>query len=221
LFMTILALEFSSRQRSVAVAHGGFVVGEAIEAGERHTAAFAMIEKVLARANLEREQVEAIAVGLGPGSYTGIRAAIALAQGWQLARGTKTIGVSSVAAMAAQAQTEKIFGRVSVIVDAQREEFYIATYEIAETTYMEIEPLKILPRSEVQLRATKGEILIGPEAAKFSSGGRAIFPHAKAVAELAAKAKNFLPGEKLEPIYLREINFVKAGPPGSGLPPVK
>ena len=48
-----------------------------------------------------REAIEAIAVGLGPGSYTGIRAAIALAQGWQLAREVKTLGVSSVAAMAA------------------------------------------------------------------------------------------------------------------------
>jgi len=218
LFMTILALEFSSRQRSVALAHGGFVASEAIETGERNTAAFAMIEKVLAQAKLEREQVEAIVVGLGPGSYTGIRAAIALAQGWQLARGTKTMGISSVAAMAAQAQTEKIFGRVNVIVDAQREEFYIATYEIAETACLEIEQLKILPRSEVQSRASKGEILIGPDAAKFSPGYRPIFPHAKALAGLAAKAKKFLPGEKLEPIYLRETNFVKASPAGSGLP---
>jgi tRNA threonylcarbamoyladenosine biosynthesis protein TsaB len=221
LFMTILALEFSSRQRSVAIAHGGSVISEAIETGERSTAAFAMIEKVLAQAKLKREQVETIAVGLGPGSYTGIRAAIALAQGWQLARGTKSIGISSVAAMAAQAQMDKIFGRVSVVVDAQREEFYLATYEIAETACAKIEPLKILPRSEVQSRAAKGEILIGPDAAKFSPGGQAIFPHAKAVAGLAAEAKNFLPGEKLEPIYLRETNFVKAGPAGSGLPPAK
>jgi tRNA threonylcarbamoyladenosine biosynthesis protein TsaB len=222
--MTILALEFSSRQRSVAITHKGSVISETIETGERSTAAFAMIEKVLAQAKLEREQVETIAIGLGPGSYTGIRAAIALAQGWQLARGTKTIGISSVAAVAAQAQTDKIFGRVSVVVDAQREEFYLATYEIAETACEEIEPLRILSRSEVQSRAAKGEILIGPEAAKFSpfcSGYRTIFPHAKAVAELAAGAKNFLRGEKLEPIYLRETNFVKAGPAGSGPPPVK
>ena len=72
-----------------------------------------------------------IAVGLGPGSYTGIRAAIAMAQGWQLARGVKLLGVSSAEALAAQAQAENIFGRVNLVIDAQRGEFYLATWEIS------------------------------------------------------------------------------------------
>lgn len=207
--MTILALEFSSEQRSVALLCEGLVTGEAIETGGRNTAAFGMIENVLAQAKVERENIEAIAVGLGPGSYTGIRAAIALAQGWQLAREIKTTGVSSVAAIAAQAREEKIFGCVSIVVNAQREEFYLATWEITEAGRKEIEPLKILPLAEVQSRAAKGDILIGPEAATFS-GGRTFFPHAKAIAGLVTTSGNFLPGEKLEPIYLRETNFVKA-----------
>ncbi|HXE43306.1 MAG TPA: tRNA (adenosine(37)-N6)-threonylcarbamoyltransferase complex dimerization subunit type 1 TsaB, partial [Candidatus Baltobacteraceae bacterium] len=93
--MSILAIEFSSEQRSVAVMRGDSVF-EAVETGGRSTAAFAMIEKVLADAKIEREEIETIAVGLGPGSYTGIRAAIAIAQGWQLAREIKLIGISSV-----------------------------------------------------------------------------------------------------------------------------
>jgi tRNA threonylcarbamoyladenosine biosynthesis protein TsaB len=180
-----------------------------MESGERSTTAFAMIEKVLAQAKMEREEVQAIAVGLGPGSYTGVRAAIALAQGWQLAREAKTTGVSSVAAIAEQARAEKLFGRVNIIVDAQRGEFYLATYEIAETSLAEIAPLKILPKGEVQSRIQEGEILIGPEAAKYFTGGRNVFPRAAAVALLAAGRSDFLPGEKLEPIYLRETNFVK------------
>jgi tRNA threonylcarbamoyl adenosine modification protein YeaZ len=205
-----LALEFSSEQRSVAVARGGFILGEAMESGGRSMAAFAMIEKVLALAKIEREEIETIVVGLGPGSYTGVRAAIALAQGWQLARETKVAGVSSVAGMAEQARTEKLFGRVSIVVDAQRGEFYLATYEIAETSQAELAPLQILPIAEVQSRAQAGEILIGPEAAKFFPNGRTIFPRASAVAALAAGRSDFLAGEKLEPIYLRETNFVKA-----------
>lgn len=189
---------------------GGSILGEAVESGERSVTAFPMIEKVLAQAKIEREEIEAIAVGLGPGSYTGVRAAIALAQGWQLARGTKTMGVSSVAAIAEQARMEKLFGRVSIVVDAQRGEFYFATYEITETSQAEIASLKILPKVEVQSRANEGQILIGPEAAKISSDGRTVFPRAAAVAVLAAVRGDFLPGEKLEPIYLRETNFVKA-----------
>ena len=93
--MKILALEFSSEQRSVAVVENGKVLGEARENTGRHTRAFALIEQALAEAKIRREQIECIAVGLGPGSYMGTRIAIAIAQGWQLARGIKTIGVNS------------------------------------------------------------------------------------------------------------------------------
>lgn len=206
--MTILALEFSSEQRSVAVAVNGSVLSEATETGGRGVAAFAMIERVLAAAKLEREQVQAIAVGLGPGSYTGIRAAIALAEGWKLAREIRVTGVSSVAAIVEVSQSEKLFGPVCVVINAQREEFYCANYDIAETGWKEITPLKILPRPEV-LSLSQGRLIIGPEAPKFPAG-RLIFPSAAAVAKLAAQRSNIQPAGQLEPIYLRETSFVKA-----------
>lgn len=209
--MIILALEFSSPQRSVAVAHDGVVLAEATETtAGRNTAAFGMIEKVLAEAKIKREQIEAIAVGLGPGSYTGIRAAISIAQGWQLARGTKLLGAGSVEAVAAQARAEKIFGRVNVVVDAQRGEFYLAAFEISADGFQEIAPLKILPRAEVQSRTDGGEIPAGPEAAKWFPQGRTIFPRAAMLARLAAARNDFVAGERLEPVYLRETEFVKA-----------
>src|SRR5471032_3024317 len=102
--MTILALEFSSPQRSVAIARDGIVLSEAGETGGRNTAAFGMIEKVLAESKIRREQIDVLCIGLGPGSYTGIRSAISIAQGWQLAREIKLTGISSVEAVAAQAQ---------------------------------------------------------------------------------------------------------------------
>jgi tRNA threonylcarbamoyladenosine biosynthesis protein TsaB len=208
--MTILALEFSSLQRSVAIARDGIVLSEASEFGGRNTAAFGMIEKVLAEAKIEREEIEVIAVGLGPGSYTGIRAAIALAQGWQLARESKLLGVSSVAAIVAQAQADKIFGRVNVLIDAQRNEFYLATWQISASGCEEMEPLKIVTLAEIKLRADANEILIGPEATRWFPGETDLFPRAAMLAKLAAGRNDFLPGEKLEPVYLRETSFVKA-----------
>jgi tRNA threonylcarbamoyladenosine biosynthesis protein TsaB len=206
--MTILALEFSSEQRSVAVAVNASVVNEASETGGRGVAAFAMIERVLAAAKLEREQIQAIAVGLGPGSYTGIRAAIALAEGWKLARDISVTGVGSVATVVSVAQAQKIFGPVSVVVNAQREEFYCATYDITDTGWSEITPLKIVSRAEV-LSLSQGRLIIGPEAPKFP-GGRLIFPSAAAVAKLAVDRNDFRATQPLEPIYLRETTFVKA-----------
>jgi len=206
--MTILALEFSSDKRSVAIARNGSVFSETVETGGRSTAAFTMIERVLKEAKLDREDIETIAVGLGPGSYTGIRAAIALAEGWKLARNVNVTGVSSVAAIVSVAQTESIFGPVSVVVNAQRGEFYCATYDIAETAWTEIAPLKILSQEQV-LSLSQGLVIIGPEAPKFAEG-RLVFPAASALAKLAAIQTEFPATEQLEPIYLRETTFVKA-----------
>jgi tRNA threonylcarbamoyl adenosine modification protein YeaZ len=214
LLMTILALEFSSLQRSVAVLRtgDGQIAAEAVESGGRNTAAFCMIEKVLAETKIVREEINVIAVGLGPGSYTGIRAAIALSQGWQLARGVKLLGLSGVECLAAQAQAENILGRVTVAIDAQRNEFYLATYEISADGRKEIEPLKILPLAEIQSRFNAAEILIGPEVTKWFPNGRTIFPSAAVLAKLAVGKNDFAAGEKLEPVYLRTTNFVKAPP---------
>ena len=91
--MKLLALEFSSSQRSVAVLNAtpsGTTCFEVVETGG--LGPLGMIEQALSNAGVEREQIECIAIGLGPGSYTGIRAAIALAQGWQLASGVKLLG---------------------------------------------------------------------------------------------------------------------------------
>jgi tRNA threonylcarbamoyladenosine biosynthesis protein TsaB len=203
--MTILALEFSSARRSVALARAGAVLAEAVEGGGgRTTNALGLIEKVLAQSKISREEIAVIAVGLGPGSYTGIRAAIAVAQGWQLARGVKLLGVSSAESLAAQAQAAKIFGRMNVVVDAQRGEFYLATWEISGEQRAEISPLAIVPAAAVTRRQAAGEICAGPEMAHV------LFPSAAMVARLAAGRTDFVRGEQLEPVYLRPTSFVKA-----------
>src|SRR5271170_3537630 len=147
--MTILALEFSSSQRSVAVARDGRVLAEAAETGDRGTNAFGMIEQVLTAAKIGREEIECLAVGLGPGSYTGVRVALSIAQGWQLATGVKLLGIGSVECLAAQAQADKMFGSVNVVIDAQRGEFYRAVFEVAVNGLKEIAPLKIVPAAEI------------------------------------------------------------------------
>jgi tRNA threonylcarbamoyladenosine biosynthesis protein TsaB len=207
--MTILALEFSSARRSVALADGaGALLAEAAEeTGGRGTGAFALIERVLAEAKLARGAVEVVAVGVGPGSYTGIRAAIAVAQGWQLACGTRLLGISSVESLAAQAQKDQFFGRVNFLVDAQRGEFYLAQWDIARDARTEVVPLQIVTAAEIQSRQAAGEVCAGPESV------RQLFPTAAAVAALAAGRGDFITGDKLEPIYLRATSFVKA-PPG-------
>src|SRR6058998_2624395 len=120
--MKILALEFSSPQRSVAVVEyiadassspWPGAISEVVETGSLGANAIGMIDAVLRQAQVEREQIECLAVGLGPGSYHGIRLAIAMAQGWQLAAAdhqTKLVGISSADCIAAEAAREGIEG---------------------------------------------------------------------------------------------------------------
>jgi len=219
--MKILALEFSSPQRSVAIvqsapsggAHAAPSVSEVIETGGRATKAIGMIEEALRDAQLEREQIECVAVGLGPGSYAGIRAGIAFAQGWQLARNVKLLGVSSVECIAEQACADGLIGPINIVIDAQRYEFYLGQYSLAGNGWTELQPLRLATLPEVQQIERAGQTLIGPEATKWFPGARIVLPRAAVLGQLGLRRNDFLSGEKLEPIYLRETTFVKAPPP--------
>jgi tRNA threonylcarbamoyl adenosine modification protein YeaZ len=219
--MTILALEFSSPQRSVAIMqsapgrapHAAPSISEAIETGGRETNAIGMIEQVLRDAQLEREQIDCVAVGLGPGSYAGIRAGIAFAQGWQLARNVKLLAISSIEAIAEQARIDGLLGPINIVIDAQRNEFYLARHTLSETGCTELQPLRLASLAEVQHVAGAGLTPIGPEVTKWFPGARIVCPRAAVLCQLALRRSDFVAGEKLEPLYLRETDFVKAPPP--------
>lgn len=217
--MKILALDFSSPQRSVAVLTAPEAAAHEVldSSPGRDMKPFALIEAALRQAGLEREAIECLAIGLGPGSYTGIRVAVSLAQGWQLATGVKLLGVSSVECIAAQAATDGSSGKFSVVIDAQRGEFYLASYEVRSGVARETAALRLAPRAEVEERERGGDQLVGPEVTRWFPNGKIVFPQAAALARLATTRSDFLPGEKLDPIYLRETTFVKA-PPARPLP---
>ncbi len=214
--MKILALEFSSPQRSVAVLHADanrcvLASGEIIESSPGNAMKpLGMVERALRQAGLEREQIERLVIGLGPGSYTGIRAALALAQGWSLGREVTLQGVSSAECVAAQAQADGMRGRVNVVIDAQRGEVYLAGYELDEVAAQEVEPLRIVPLDKVP---AAGVVLLGPEVTRWFPNSHVCSPRAATLARLALTRTDFVPGERIEPIYLRETTFVKAPPP--------
>ncbi len=244
--MKILALEFSSPQRSVAVATApddgtprrlatvseiqnpksevraipvlsltnSISVSEVVETGCTHTMKpLGMAEEALKQAGIERGQIECLAIGLGPGSYNGIRAAIALAQGWQLACGIKLLGVSSTECIAAQAQADGLRGEFAVVIDAQREEFYLARYKVTADEVRELSALRLVTLAAVRKLRETGAVLIGPEATRWFPEARIVVPRAATLGRLALGRTDFVAGEKLKPIYLRETKFVKAPPP--------
>jgi tRNA threonylcarbamoyl adenosine modification protein YeaZ len=229
--MKILALEFSSAQRSVAVAAAGeaadapegstgraasgvpSLISEVVETGGKGTRAFEMIESALRDAGVEREQLDCLAVGLGPGSYTGIRVAISIAQGWHLATNIKIAAVPTPDILAAQAHSDGLRGKLHIIIDAQRSELYWTSYELSDSSCDSILPLRITKPEEMQTALAKADLIAGPEATKWFPGAKLLYPSAAVLAQLAFERQTFVPAEKLEPNYLRETTFIKAPPP--------
>ena len=212
--MKILAFDFSTSQRSVAVACGDIHVREVIEAGPGNSMQpFKMIETTLNEAGVGRGEIECIVAGLGPGSYTGIRAGIAMAQGWQLAREVNLLGISSVKAIAAQAREDGLRGTINVVIDAQRGEFYRGTWELSDNNLHASGPLCIVSKEEITNRIAAGQMVLGPEVTRWFPSGLIVFPRAAMLAKLAAGRTDFVDGDALEPIYLRETTFLKAPPP--------
>ncbi|MFC6839332.1 tRNA (adenosine(37)-N6)-threonylcarbamoyltransferase complex dimerization subunit type 1 TsaB [Xanthomonas theicola] len=125
--MNILAFETATEALSVAV-HVDGAVRERFELAPRRHAELALpwAEQLLAEAGLVRGQLDAIAFGRGPGAFTGVRLAIALAQGIALALDLPVLPVSTLHALALRAPADA--PQVLAAIDARMGEIYAATF---------------------------------------------------------------------------------------------
>jgi len=209
--MKILALEFSSPVRGVAV-RGGSKPGYAEEAGGRETRPFSLIDAALREAGMTREEVECIAVGLGPGSNAGVRTAISIAQGWQLARDVKLLGVSSAELVAAHAAKLGATNPVHVGLMVRPGELWVASYDASIFERPKLaEPFR--PMSAADAKTISLFRMDSGSGTEVVDGFTALSPGANVLAILAASRTDFAQGETLEPISLRPVQFVKAPPP--------
>ena len=167
---------------------------------------------------MSRPEIECIAVGIGPGSYTGIRAAIALTQGWQLATGIKAQATDSLEALALGRQIAGDRGEITFAVNAARGEFYLAKFELKNGGVRNIEPTRLAKRDEFEALLESGKQVIGPSLAGKYPAVMEQFPSAEFVGRLAARRVEFVEASELEPVYLRQVDFVKA-PPLREIPP--
>jgi len=123
--MKLLAFETATEACSVAVWIDGEVI-ERFEIAPRRHAELALpwADAVLAEAGIAKSAIDAIAVGRGPGAFTGVRLAIAVAQGVALALDRPIVPVSTLAALALQGGAP----RVLAAIDARMGEVYAAAF---------------------------------------------------------------------------------------------
>ena len=214
--MKLLAFETATEACSVALYLDGEVI-ERFEVAPRRHAELSLpwAEQLLAEAGLKKSQLDAIAVGRGPGAFTGVRLAIALAQGIALALDRPVVPVSTLRVLAAQAQGDNILAAI----DARMGEIYAAAFrregdDVAATS----EEVVIAPASYALPGQGSDWIGIGTGFAaesatlqsrlsdRFARIDATALPHAADVARLAAQAfarGEAVAAELVEPAYLR------------------
>lgn len=223
--MILLAFELATEACSVALWHDGRLHSRHEVAPRRHAElALPWVETLLAEAGLAKSQLDALAVGVGPGAFTGVRLAISLVQGIALGLDRPVVPVSTLAALAGPFLAE---GPVLAAIDARMGELYVGEFEAdAEGLPRAVAPEALLPLdSAAPALASRGAAMgarwIGVGTG-FAAGGGAwhadwadrfarvdaeALPTAAAVARIAAGA--FAQGhavapERLEPTYLRD-----------------
>ncbi|WP_153109801.1 tRNA (adenosine(37)-N6)-threonylcarbamoyltransferase complex dimerization subunit type 1 TsaB [Propionivibrio limicola] len=127
--MKILALETASDPGSIALWQDGNVIARSCPDGQSNSATLLPVaEATLKEAGLGFADLDGIAFGMGPGSFTGLRVSCGVAQGLSVARDVPLIGIGTLEAMALASGGE----RVIVALDARMGEVYVGVFEHGE-----------------------------------------------------------------------------------------
>lgn len=207
--MITLALDTSTPTGSVAVlAFGEVAYEETFTADRSHSSS---LFDALERARACFSRLDQIVVGLGPGSYAGIRIGISAGLGLSLALGAQLVGIPSVAALEVQPAGYLVIG------DARRESFYLTHVDHGVCQEGPTLTNEAGVRSEIHYKMlpvfTTEPIAVFPSAV-------VAHPAARRLALLAGAGRGIVQSDNLEPIYLREPHItqpknVDAPPPGS------
>ena len=192
--MRVLALDTSTSHGSVALLDDGRVLlDEPCISDRNHGCA---LVPLIQRARDLVERFDCIAVGLGPGSYAGVRIAIATAMGLGMADGAKLVGIPSVSAWECDGERHLAIG------DARRETFYFTKVErgICTEGPLLTDAAGLLAR----IAEFPGWPVLSAETLALVPHAAVALPRALTLARLAAEGRGIFAEGDLEPLYLRE-----------------
>lgn len=214
--MNILALETSTEYCSAALWQDGAIRDRCEQVGQKHSRVLLpMVDGLLREAGIRLNEVDGIAFGAGPGSFTGVRIACSAAQGLALGAEKPVVGICTLHALAEDAGRD----RVVAVLDARMAEVYYAAYEKRDEAWHAVcEPELCLPQSAPALTGADwfgtgsgflahGEQLRTRYAENLAGVNEQAVPQAAAIVRLAAP--RFAAGKGMDaadaaPLYLRD-----------------
>lgn len=151
--MRVLAIETATPVAGVAIVdRAGVAASRALRAPKQHLEWLAAaIDGMLGDAGIRPEDVEGVAVGCGPGGFTGLRIGIATATAWARARGVPVLGVGTLEILAGSVSGAEF---ILPVLDAYRGEIAAALYRLGP----ELEPVCLIPAVVAQPAAVVAEM---------------------------------------------------------------
>jgi len=222
--LKLLALETSTERLSLAILRGERLFVREIDAGQRHSElTIPLLHELFAESGLKLADMDAIAFGQGPGSFTGVRIACGLTQGMALGSAKPVVPVPTQMALAEQCRNATGAARVAVALDARMNEIYFAAYEWSSGCWGQAVPPMLAKPDGLPALSGDGWHGIGsafdadvPAAAlagRYGSAVQAIthraLPSARDVATIAARQierlgiASALHATQAAPLYLR------------------
>ena len=217
----LLALDTSTEACSVALLIENQLIERYEIAPRQHSSLILpMLQSVLAEAELNLSQLDVLAFGRGPGSFTGVRMAASVIQATAFAHDLPVVPVSTLQALAQQAYREHEAKRAIAAIDARMNEIYIADFILNAEKIMELSnPETVCVPAEFNAFPTASFIGIGSGWDSYhhmlqSKAGKALqswlpayYPNATDIAVIAINAyqqNKFVSAEKALPVYLRD-----------------
>ena len=217
--LKFLAFDTATEWCTAALWLEGSCVFRQIHAGQKHSDLLVpMVMELLAEAGLGLRDLDGLAYGMGPGSFTGLRIACGVAQGLALGADLRVLGVSTLEALAEEAGEIHGATKVAACLDARMNEIYAGLYQRNEEGWRTLAGPVVCPPAAAPIPDTDGYLGVGSGFAAYTALAErladnvdrvdgTVIPHARAIARLAAPRfarGEGLPAEAAEPLYIRD-----------------
>lgn len=214
--MNILAVELSTAVGSLALLEGQRLLWERVwrEDELRRQHFFSVLAEEVGSGRLDWTKVDTLAVGLGPGNFTGLRAAVMATLAVALPDQRRVVGVSSCEALALDILRETGAENVAVFGDARRQQMWGVRYKVRDGGLGVLAPLTLMPRETVAPALADAAVWVTPDWERIGAALRKLagphvrflngprLPRARTVGELACGRIGVRAGERVAPIYV-------------------